>query len=422
MKKLIGSLILLLLVFITLIYISLASPAREFSNCVVLEPMVVDDKEYRQYDSVLVQASLLYKANAIKRLMQGSHYREAWQTAVKVPIVYLDSLKGGMRIIEEGGGKQTHSLELEDPEGIRYSLRSITKDPKALVPEYARTLGLQNIVIDGISAQHPYAAIAAAQLAETAGLLHTHPKAVFVPVQDLLGAFNRKYGNRLFLLEYETEGDVNWTADSTVTEILDTEDLQELKLEKGDLLSLDISMLVRARLFDLLIGDWDRHAKQWGWAIKKNGDTLTAIPLAGDRDNAFFKLDGIIPSLLSHRRIRPELRSFEDDIDYLPGLLMPFDRYFLKGVPLAIFVNEAEFLQKKLTDQAIEQAVRSWPAGIYDIDGPEIIRKIRSRRDKLVDYARDFHALIQEAAVIEKPLKGSEDSDAKELMPCFDCL
>src|SRR5690606_7973010 len=118
--------------------------------------------------------------------------------------------------------------------------------------------------------------------AESVGILHSFPKIVFVPKQSSLGDYNEKYGNRLFLLEYETESKKNWTHYQNVVEIIDTDDLQELKLKHGKQLQLDQNALVRARLFDLVIGDWDRHAKQWGWVIQKQGDHLNAIPLPVD--------------------------------------------------------------------------------------------------------------------------------------------
>src|SRR5690606_34569363 len=134
-----------------------------------------------------------------------------------------------------------------------------------LVPEFARTPGIENRVIDGVSAQHPYATLAVAALADEVGVLHTNPQIVFVPEQSSLNKYNKKYGNRLYLLEYETKGKKNWTTYKNVDEIIDTDNLQKLKMKHGNKVSVDKRTLVRARIFDLLIGDWDRHAKQWGW-------------------------------------------------------------------------------------------------------------------------------------------------------------
>lgn len=188
-------------------------------------------------------------------------------------------------------------------------------------------------------------------------------------------------------------------------------------------MQIDKNLLVRARLFDLLIGDWDRHANQWGWVIQKKGDSYHAIPLAGDRDNAFFKLEGLIPGIISNKNIQPLVRPFEAEIDYLPGLIYPIDVYFLKNVSVEIFIKEAKYLQEVLTDEKIESAIKAWPSQIYDLNGEEIATKIKQRREDLVKYATAFHELIQQKPLLTKPLKGSEDLELSEaLMKCFDCL
>src|SRR5690606_29291793 len=101
---------------------------------------------------------------------------------------------GGLTIIKKGGGKQTQSLRLSNPDSIYYTLRSVAKNPDPLIPDFAKTLGIENIIIDGISAQHPYAAIVAAKMAESISILHTHPTLVFAPKQERLGKYNADYG------------------------------------------------------------------------------------------------------------------------------------------------------------------------------------------------------------------------------------
>ncbi len=383
----------------------------------------MDTINFKAYDSVLIAASTLYQGDFIKELMQGEQYRKAWSTPVKVPILYLDTLYGGMTILKEGGGKQTHSLKLKSEQDHIYSLRSINKDPQPLIPEVARTLGLENIIVDGVSAQHPYAALVVAQLATAAKILHTDPKIVFVPKQDLLGDFNQKFGNRLYLLEHETDGGANWTDLNNVTEILDTEDLQELKLELGEKLTIDKNETIRARLFDILIGDWDRHTKQWGWVVTKNNDLYSAIPLPGDRDNAFFNLEGILPSIIANKHLLPGLQSFEKEIDYLPGLVMPFDVYFLQNTPEDVFIQEAQKLQDLLPDAVLKESLHTWPDDIYKLDGEEIYIILKDRRNKIADYAVAFKKILDERELLDEPLKGSEGKEFPEdLLRCFDCF
>lgn len=423
MKKILWIILVIFLLLISLVYISVSGNDKEFGTLNIREFDDLEKVDFSKHDSVMLSASSLYKGNLLKGIIQGENYREAWATPVKVPVVYLDTLFGGMKIIKEGGGTQTHSLRLEGPDGVLYSLRSVNKDPSTHVPEFARSLGLENIVIDAISASHPYGAILSASLSEAAGVLHTHPWLVFIPKQEFLGEkYNEKYGNRLFLLEYETEGEKNWTEIDDVVEILDTKHLQEWKQENPQLLRIDENSLVRARLFDLLIGDWDRHAKQWGWVVQKKDERLTAYPLAGDRDNAFFNIDGVIPEIISNKNIEPMVRPFEEEIDYLPGLVYPNDVYFLRYTPETIFIQEAQKLQELMSDEAIDSAFKVWPDNIYALDGDEIKSKIKSRRENLVETAREFHRIISEKKLLSEPLKGSEDIEiSQQLMQCFEC-
>lgn len=422
MKKLIGIILFLVFLFVILTYASVLDTDKEFETCKIVNLNDPGFGNIQDHDSLLIQPNTLYKGNAIKRLMQGKNYRDAWITSVKVPVVLLDTLMGGMKIVEEGGGKQTHSLKLKNKKGVLYTLRSVTKDPQPLIPDIARTLKLENIIVDGISGQHPYAALLASELANKAHLVNTQPKMVFVPKQARLGKYNKNYGNRLFLLEHETESEVNWTGYKNAQEIVETDDLQELKATVGNRLHIDESELVKVRLFDLIIGDWDRHAKQWGWILKKEGNKINAIPLAGDRDNAFFDMDGVIPQILTNKYLNPLVRPYDKDIDYMPGLVYPFDVYFLKNTSKNVFITEAKKLQQLLSNEAIHDAFKVWPAQIYKLDGIDIEEKLISRRNNLVEYALEFHKIIEERKELKKPLKGSENAEINSgMIKCFEC-
>ena len=422
MKKIFAVILILIGVFIVLTYWSLWTTSEEYATCRIVGRSDLETIDFKKHDSVWVAASTLYESNFVKDMMQGTNYREAWATPVRVPILYLDTIFGGLTIIEEGGGKQTHSLELESPSRVRYTLRGVNKDPKVLVPQFARTLGLENIVIDGVSAQHPYAAEVVAALSDAASVLHTHPKTVFVPRQAALGTFNEKYGNGLYQLEYETEGKVNWTDLKNVVALMDTEGLQQLKMDYGPRVTIDQDALVRARLLDLIIGDWDRHAKQWGWVIQKVGDNYRGVPLPSDRDNAFFKINGAIPTIISDKHITPGLQPFEKEIEYLPGLVMDFDVYFLKKTPEIVFTEQAKALRALLTDEAIDRALHTWQPAIYELDAKAIQSKILERRDNLVAYAMAFKKELDKREWLTEPLKGSDNMEGHPgLSACFEC-
>lgn len=116
------------------------------------------------------------------------------------------------------------------------------------------------------------------------------------------------------------------------------------------------------------------------------------------------------------------VRPFEKEIDHLPGLVYPLDRYILYNTPQVLFIKEAEDLQKTLTDEKIEVALRSWPKAFYELDEAEIAENITHRRDNLLAHAVELRNVIQEKGVLEEPLKGSEDLNLSAgLQKCFEC-
>ena len=365
---------------------------------VLLDPNSVDVA--RRVDSVTVAAADVFAANGLQRWLYGEMYREAWATPVTAPVLRLDTFAGGLRPVKRGGGFQTLSLDLVDSAGVVYTLRSVTKNPSKLIPEWAPALGISNVITDGISAGHPYGATAAASLSELAGLPHMHPQLYYVPAPAALDTFGEGFRDRLFWIEYEPDGEVApWLGMPNFVKWEDSDDVFEAW--RADSLSAkpDLRALLRARLFDIWVGDWDRHDGQWGWATTLDSATSvkTYTPVANDRDNIFYGVSGVLPLTVAafERRLQP----FGPEVDDVAGLTLNsqyFDGAFLYGLPQTAFVEEAEALRAKLTDAGIEEALRAWPEEIYELNGERIGARLRSRREGLVEAAKEFHAVLQE--------------------------
>ena len=413
-------LLILIFGFILAIYISL-NTTNSFPQFSKPSTINLNETHLLDLDSITVVATTQYQANSFKKFMQGKHYREAWETPIKTPILNLNSFHNGLTAIKKGGGKQTKSLKLISNDSFLFSLRSINKFPEPLVPKAAEVLGLSNIVIDGISAQHPYAALVVSKLSNSIGILNTKPLLYFVPKQHRLGVYNEEFGDKLYFLEYETENK-NFTPFNNVSEIVETDDLLELKQKQSKPIEIDKGFYIKTRLFDFIIGDWDRHAKQWGWVLIEEQGKLIAKALPADRDNAFFFVDGVIPKLISNRFVVDDLQAFKKTIDHVPSLVEPIDRYFLLDTNKMLFIEQAKSLQKQLTDKKIEDAFSVWPKKFRDIDASVLIEKIKSRRDLIVSYAEVFKTSIDDKGVINEPLKGCDDLKLSEaLKKCFNC-
>ena len=363
---------------------------------------VFEEKDYQSIEkthesAITTQASDIYNAKGFKKMWFGKHFRDEWAAEVTVPVVFLDTLKGGLTPIKKGGGFQTKSLRLKAANGKQYTLRTINKDVTKVVPPLLRGTFAQSIMQDGISASHPYGAFVIPSLADEVGIYHTQPQLMYVPPQSALGEFNDDFGDKLFLFEERPSGD--WSDNPNFgnsKKIIGAVDLIK-KLKKNNHSFVDQKYTVKARLFDIFIGDWDRHDDQWRWASFKDGKRTMYRPIPRDRDQVFYRFDGILPFIVARPFLTPQFRSFDEEIDYLPGLVFnarSFDRANLNQLTRADFVEAAKELQSKLTDEAIATAFESWPKSIYELNGADIIQKLKTRRANLVDIANTYYEFL----------------------------
>ena len=361
--------------------------------------------------SVRIKASDQYAAGSLKQKLLGENYRDAWAQEIDVPVFDIETELGGLKALQKGGGQQTLSLRLADSSGREYVLRSVEKYPAAAIPEALRETFAQDLVQDQISAAHPYAALVVAPMAEKIGLYHTNPRLVYIPDDPALGEYRSTFANTLAL--FEERPDEDWShADhfGNSENILSTRKVLE-KLAKDNDDMVDERFVLRNRLFDLIIGDWDRHDDQWRWAtIDVKKDELYR-PIPRDRDQTFFVNEGWLAKIWSRRWALPKFEGFDRDINWPSGLSFNarhFDRTFLTRLSKQDWIDAAETLKKDLTDEIIADALQQWPKEIYDLDGPEIIEKIKARRDNIVSEAISHYEFLAR----EVEVTGSDKSEA----------
>jgi hypothetical protein len=69
-------------------------------------------------DSVVVKVHPRYdKVGGVHRWFFGNNYRKEWATAVKLPVIRISEIYGGLTPEKEGGGMQSKSLRLKDKSG-----------------------------------------------------------------------------------------------------------------------------------------------------------------------------------------------------------------------------------------------------------------------------------------------------------------
>ena len=361
-----------------------------------------EEKQISYKDSTkIVYASEEYKASKFKRSLFGEHYRDSWAAPVKVSYLDLSAFAGGLTPIKMGGGHQTTSLQLQGKDKNVYQFRTVNKDPSALLAEGFLKTFAEDFFQDQVSTAHPYSGLIIPDMAKAIGIYHTNPQLVYMPYSSILGPYIQQVGGKLGTIEARPDEDVSdFKSFGNANNAVSTRKLYE-ELEKDNDNEVDQEMFLKSRLFDILIGDWDRHEDQWRWAEfkKKKGSLYRPIPR--DRDQAFAKYDGVLPRLISI--VISDLQSFEKEIKDPAKLSIAarnLDRNLLNELKRDDWIRVANEIRKELTDQVIDDAVRKMPSEVYKVSGEEIASKLKSRKQNLEKIADDYyHVLAKEVTI-----------------------
>jgi hypothetical protein len=362
------------------------------------------------------------KTRRFKGMTLGWHYRNAHRLDLDFPVLDLSTEQGGLVPIRVGGGQQTNSLRLRDPNGGQWALRSTTKDSSRFLPYPLNEAFFVTLLVeDSYTATHPAAATAIPPMAAAVGVFHTRPRLMYLPDQPGLLDIRGYISDEVVLLERRPKqpeqgnlpANLGGNLESTrPLKYISTADMI-LKIEdKPWKHRVDQEMMLRARLLDLFLGDWDRHEDQWRFVRTTMEDgTKRYYPIPRDRDQAFSNYDGalLFVARMSSPGVRV-LRPFRDDIDRLTWLTYNarfIDPVLLGGVPRDRWMQIAKEVQASLTDEVIACGLAQWPEEAYELDGKALEQKLLARRDQIVEAAAAFFEKVNEKVEIV----GSEHRD-----------
>ena len=344
--------------------------------------------------------------SALRRAVFGAGYRDDWKTPVEFEVLDMGAVAGGLTPVKRGGGMQTTGLRLQGADGYQYGLRLLEKGGTRQLPGELRDGFVGDVVLDLRSAMTPYGALVAAPLEEAAGIPTGRPRIVYIPDDPRLGRYRETFKNRLALFEIRADDDMSAAPGfAGESDVISSGKLREELIEDHDH-RVDQPGFARARLLDMLLGDWDRHQDQWRWSAHEPveldptltgdeataGKVYTAIPR--DRDFAFYEIGGALqPALhLTDKRLQP----FQDRYGSIQGLTQNGffqDRRFMNELTREDMMAAARDLQVLLTDDAIDRAVAQLPPPIAALRADDYRATLRARRDGLVDAADRLYEL-----------------------------
>jgi len=326
------------------------------------------------------------------RFIFGENYRKEWAAKVTLPVIRISAVHGGLKPLQLGGGMQSKSMRLEDRDGKEWVIRSVEKSTAKLLPEALQETFAKDVLDDNTSAQHPFAALVVPPIAEAVRVPHANPVIGVLSSDTSLGVYNRVFSNMVVLLEErEPLGNSDNSAKMKKNLLKDNEN------------RLNGTEMLRARMLDMFLGDWDRHEDQWRWYDEDRGKDIKYLAVPRDRDQVFHINEGLIPVLASKEYILPTIRNFDAGISQPKWLL--FKTRFVNAYPEMQFshaewMKEAEKFKEAVTDSVLESALQRLPQPVHSMDHDLLLQKLRSRREKIPAAMDRYYHFIQKVADI----------------------
>ncbi len=347
-------------------------------------------KEY-----ITIRAGKQYDTGKFHNLFLGKHWRKLWTTPIKVEVLDLDNFAGGLTPVKRGGGKQTKSLRFLGKDGSYWKFRSVNKDPgKVLYKEFQNTI-VHSVLQDQISTANPFAPLIVVPILNAVGILQAKPRLVWLKSEKKLGQYREAFGNVLGMIElHPTDRDKGIGQFKDAKKIVNTYKLFKI-LEKNRNEKVDSKAFLKARLIDIFLGDWDRHSDQWRWSKYKDKKKRLWKPIPRDRDQAFAKFDGIFPALAT--LVVLDLTHFSKNYPRIKKISWSgrfLDQRYLAELDKKTWENITNSVKYAITDRVIEEAVKQLPPECFNKGAEALIKKLKSRRDKLNIISNKYYNLL----------------------------
>ncbi|WP_374445983.1 metallophosphoesterase [Epilithonimonas sp.] len=364
-------------------------------------------KNFPQYTNASVYDSSMTKKSKLYEFLWGKHYRTYYSKKIEAKTLDLDTLFGGVKPSRAGGGHQTKSLRLETKDGSQYVMRALKKSgvrflqsvafkDQYVINDFSDSFA-DRFLLDFYTTSHPYTPLVIGDMADKIGIRNTNPKLYFIPKQNALKSYNNNFGDELYYLEQKPE-----ETEENPNKVIGTDEVIA-NLAKDEKYRMNEKLWIRARLFDMLIGDWDRHHDQWKFEQSKDSGSVVYSPIPKDRDQAFTKYDGVITSYLMGIPDLKHMQTFDEKIKNIKWFNRepyPLDLAFTKNSDEKTWLEEAKFIQENLDENTIRKAFDNLPKEVQDKTSEDLMRKLLIRKNDLQVYAKDYYNFLSRRVLL----------------------
>jgi len=224
------------------------------------------------------------------------------------------------------------------------------------------------------------------EISHAAGVPAGEQYLCFVPNDSAFGEYRSAVANKVFMLVNKQPAEEKGI---TTGEMLG-------KLLADKQCSVDAKEYLKARLIDWLVADWDRHDEQWRWIERKTDSGIAFYVVPQDRDQAFYRSNGLLIKIVGSFFL-PHLDKFNNkakNIKQLSKKSWALDKQLLGSLTRTDWETIIREFQKNVSDKVLVSAIRKQPPEIFAVRGNELIEKLRSRRNGLLEHAMKYYSFL----------------------------
>lgn len=352
----------------------------------------------------------------------GKHYRDIYYKPVTVPSLSLNTSYGGLSLISHR--PMLHAYILGNRQNQLFLLKPLGGSSSFLESKFFRDVYrhedfkdtyLNDFITEAYTIVHPYMFLVSESLAKSADICSMDSHIYYLGKSDITDTIlNDDYLKDKLVsisqLPEIKEKNVLTSADALID-----------SLHNSHYTSVDQSTYIKMRLFDILIGDWNKVSENWYWLPTTKGDSVVYQPQVIDRSHAFTKVDGFLfKGLLSMLGVSfiTNYEAHISNIKKINTLALPLDIALTQNSTADDWRKQAQILKSEMTDYVIDEAFANLPKEMQDEDVLRLKQSLKTRRRNLEGIAQKYYIALQKNPIITGTNKNDKfviDQKGKEL-------
>ncbi|HKK94663.1 MAG TPA: BamA/TamA family outer membrane protein [Longimicrobiales bacterium] len=346
--------------------------------------------------TVTIRPGRDYGAGQFRRWVLGAGYRSLWSIEIPVPVLDLDSRMGGLTRVAGDTSQSSRILRLSNGDGREYEFIPVDFEPRIGLDPGLRASLAGDVLQDQVSSTLPMGGLVVSRLLEAADLPDSDLDIGVLPDAPALADYGDRLRGVVGQLR-EIPAAYMGGADSTRTALRSPALFTRLRGDPDVL--VDQRALLRHRLFDVLVAEWNRHPGQWTWVGRRERlgghEVERFTPVPGPRLWAFSRLDGLIQTVASLQH--PQFVGFNSGyppVEAMSRAVNDLDRRLLTELDSADFAAVTSELVRSLPDSVVHDAFDRLPDAYLDRVGADLRSTFIQRRDGLANFASSYYRML----------------------------